>query len=1025
MTKFSADQVYRLLSPHSLTNEQRAVVEGAAIDAPTLVIAGAGNGKTELMTVRVLYLIANSLALPSEILGLTFTRKAASELSARVNQALYKLRESEMWPKELAQDFTPPNITTYNSFGNDIFRKLSLAVGYESDATLLTEASSVALADELVKNLKGELHQNLEDWDRTKDYLIELVLALASEVTDNQSNSETMIVELEKFIAHISALPKSDKGEPGQFQYIVDMVDAANLNILVANLVAEYLALKKRRNLVDFSDQVALALSALPEKFDHGYRFVLLDEYQDTSSIQTQLLSTLFRGQAVLAVGDPNQAIYGWRGASSNNLSGFHQDFGSVKPISYQLSKSWRSGQAVVDAANQLTKSLNAAQPDLAPVTLEPGDASKANFVTAQVFQDEISEAEAVADWFAKQLDADTSAALLLRTKASMQLYANAISSRGLAVEVTGLSGLLQLPEVLDLISALQVIQRPESGAHLMRLLSGPKWRIGPKDIVELSEMAKRLTRIRSEVTSAMPVTLVEALDELAKPQALDRWNFSDVGGPRLVQAAQLLRKMRATSNIGLAQFAWVVARELELDIELFAHSSQPNPLANLEAFIARIAEYEQSSIRPSLSGLLSWLDYAADRENFELPKSGAKKGVVQIMSVHAAKGLEWDLVALSQLNKGAFPVEGKGSKGWLAAGKLPFELRGDANVLPRFEYLRAGTQKEVKALYETFQEQNRNKQLSEERRLAYVAVTRARRALHITASHYKLGNKKPRELSEFLVELLDSGLADLVSPIPDVLETNPLENLKQQAVWPFDPLGQKRSQLEVAAQAVSASEPATLSDFSELALLLEERERGNWLAIPQLPRRLSASKLMQLISDPVSFADYLARPVPTQFSATAQRGTEFHRLLEERWLKDVELTEQDWAEEDFDLKANFDSSRFAAIKPEYVEQSIEFELGGLIVVCKIDAVFNQNGEYQVVDWKSGSSPTNQEDLDVRSIQLALYRIAFSKWQRIGVERVRASFFFAGDGKEVTPEKLLSEQELLAAIEAARTARRD
>lgn len=1025
MVRFSADQVYKLLSPHSLTEEQRAVVEGAAIDAPTLVIAGAGSGKTELMTVRVLYLIANSLAQPGEILGLTFTRKAASELSARVNQALYKLRESDMWPSELAIDFTPPNITTYNSFGNDIFRKLSLAVGYESDATLLTEASSVALADELVRHIKGELHQSLEEWDRNKDYLIDLILALAAEVTDNQSSSEQMIEVLSGVIAHIGSLPKSDRGEAGQFQYTVDLIAAANLNIVIASLVAEYLALKKRRNLVDFSDQVALALSALPSKFDHGYRFVLLDEYQDTSSIQTQLLSRLFRGQAVLAVGDPNQAIYGWRGASSNNLSGFHADFGSTVASTFQLSKSWRSGQAVVDAANQLTLALNAAQPELAPVTLTPGLLDKVNTVTAEVFQDELSEAEAVADWFEKNLDSDKSAALLLRTKSSMPLYAKVISERGISVEVTGLSGLLQLPEVLDLISALKVIQRPESGAALMRLLAGPRWRIGPKDLAQLSEMAKRLSRLRSEVTAAMPVTIVEALDELCRPGALERANLSELGGPRMVSAAKLLRKMRATSNIGLAQFAWVVVRELELDIELFAHSAQANPLANLEAFIARIAEYEQSSLRPSLTGLLTWLDYAIERENFELPKTGSKKGTVQIMSVHAAKGLEWDLVALAQLNKGSFPVEGKGAKGWLAAGRLPFELRGDSNVLAKFDYLRAQTQKEANALYLEFQESNRARQLAEERRLAYVAVTRAKSALHITASHYKQGNKKPREISEFLVELLNAGLVQLVNEIPEVMESNPLDNRTEQTIWPFDPLGSNRASLESAAKLVAASKPAAFQEFTELALLLEERERGNWLAIPELPRRLSASKLMQLITEPAKFSEYLARPVPQLFSPSAQRGTEFHRLLEEHWQLDVELSDQDWAVDDLDLKANFENSRFADLSPEFVEQSIEFELAGLVVVCKIDAVFLANDEYQVVDWKSGSSPKNQEELDSRAIQLALYRLAVAKWLGVGVERVKASFFFAADGKEIVPSNLPSEAELIDAIEKARTTRRD
>lgn len=1025
MAKFSADQVYKLLSEHSLTPEQRAVVEGAATDAPTLVIAGAGSGKTELMTVRVLYLIANSLALPSEILGLTFTRKAASELSARVNQALYKLRESEMWPASLGVDFTPPTITTYNSFGNDIFRKLSLAVGYESDATLLTEASSVALADDLVRSLKGQLHQSLEDWERSKEYLIDLVLALAAEVTDNQSSSDLVIQELERFSLYIAQLPKTDKGDSGLFQYTQDMLDAAHLNAVIASLVSEYLQLKKRRSLVDFSDQVALALTALPENFEHGFRFVLLDEYQDTSSIQTQLLSRLFRGQAVLAVGDPNQAIYGWRGASSNNLLGFHEDFGSKAKATFQLSKSWRSGQAVVDAANQLTKALNALQPELAPVTLEPGVIEKVNHVTAEVFQDEITEAEAVADWFEKHLDSDTSAALLLRTKASMSLFAKTISDRGIPVEVSGLSGLLQLPEVLDLISALKVIQRPESGVELMRLLAGPRWRIGPKDLAQLSEMAKRLSRIRSEVTSAMPVTIVEALDELCKPGALDRENFSELGGARLVAAAKLLRKMRASSNIGLAQFAWVVARELDLDIELFAHSTQLNPLANLEAFIARIAEYEQSSIRPSLSGLLSWLDYAIERENFELPKTGAKKGTVQIMSVHAAKGLEWDLVALAQLNRGSFPVEGKGAKGWLAAGKLPFALRGDSNVLPKFEYQQAQTQKELNALYQQFQDGNRARQLQEERRLAYVAVTRARSALHLTASHYKSGNKKPRELSEFLSELLEAGLVQLANPIPEVADSNPLANRKEQAVWPFDPLGSKRPTLEKAAAAVTSATPAQFSDFTELALLLEERERGNWLAAPELPRRLSASKLMSLISNPQEFAEYLARPMPSPYSASAQRGTDFHRLLEEHWLEDVELTDQDWAEEDLDLKANFESSRFSSLTPDFVEQSIEFELAGLVVVCKIDAVFGQGDGFLVVDWKSGASPKVQSEIDQRAIQLALYRLAFAKWKGVGLEKVQASFFFASDGVEVVPEKLPTETELVEAIEAARTARRD
>ena len=156
MTKYSAQQVFSVVSKNQLTAEQAAAISDASIDGPSLVIAGAGSGKTELMSVRTLYLVANALAKPSEILGLTFTRKAASELSNRVNAGLVELRESAFWPSGLAEDFEPPKITTYNSFGNEIFRSLSLQVGFEADATLLTEAGAISLAREIVSSATAD-----------------------------------------------------------------------------------------------------------------------------------------------------------------------------------------------------------------------------------------------------------------------------------------------------------------------------------------------------------------------------------------------------------------------------------------------------------------------------------------------------------------------------------------------------------------------------------------------------------------------------------------------------------------------------------------------------------------------------------------------------------------------------------------------------------------------------------------------------------------------------------------------------
>ena len=260
---------------------------------------------------------------------------------------------------------------------------------------------------------------------------------------------------------------------------------------------------------MDFSDHVALALEALERvDFELDYRFVMLDEYQDTSNIQTELLARLFAGRPVMAVGDPNQAIYGWRGASSENLANFHLDFGGS--ATFALSASWRSGAKILDAANHIASEIP--QTGLTPISLTSclGHESQ---VEVSIFQDELTEVEAVANYLASEVDAETSCAILFRTRASMKLYSTKLSELGVTHEVTGLSGLIEEPEVADLIAILKVLVQPEAGAELLRIASGPKFRIAPSDLVALAESARRLSSIRTEVDESKPVTIVELID--------------------------------------------------------------------------------------------------------------------------------------------------------------------------------------------------------------------------------------------------------------------------------------------------------------------------------------------------------------------------------------------------------------------------------------------------------------------------------------------------------------------------------
>lgn len=1027
MAKVSAQQVYSLISEHTLTPEQQAAVENAPIDSPSLVVAGAGSGKTELMTVRTLWLVANGFAKPNEILGLTFTKKAAAELAGRVQSALYLLRDSELWPSELEFDFEPPNISTYNSFGNEIFRQLALVVGLEADAALLGEGAAYQLARELIRKHAADIDPRILEWEKTIDHLTAAVLQMAAGITDHFCDPRRVVEEFDALSRFTLDLPKNAKGAEGYFEYTAKYLDAAKWNSLVANLASAYIAEKRKQNVVDFSDQVALAVLALDEFGNSGvssrYRFVMLDEYQDTSAIQTRMLSGLFRNQPVMGVGDPNQAIYGWRGATSANLANFANDFGSAKV--FPLSTSWRSGFAVVAAANKTAEPLAKSASfetlgTIEPVTLAAAENAPVGNVFVQVLPDEETEAREIADWLAERVNPGTSAAILVRTKAAMPILANAVSAKGLAVEVTGLGGLLETPEIIDLVSALKVIIRPEAGAQLLRILAGPRYRIGPRDLAELSRFAKKLGRLRQEVESNHPITIIEALDELLKPKASELSNLSEVALVRMQDAANLLRKLREVQGLSLTAFVEAVAKELWLDIELMSMPNLRDPLSNLNEFYQVVADYELFSERPSLEGFLTWLDYAKDRERFEAPKSGAKKGVVQILTMHSSKGLEWDFVAVPAVCKNNFPNQNKESNGWLSIGQLPWNLRSDAGSLPQWNWSSAQNQQDLKKSHEEYKELVAQRHEREETRLAYVAFTRAKKDLLISSSWFKRGTSTPREPSAFLTNLESLSTKLTFAPQP---ESNPLDSQPVTVSWPIDPIAQRRDELTRAAELVNSATPVPLD--AEYQLLVAEVNNQRREILPELPTRLPASAIAVLYRDPALFSQVLVRPMPQSFTKATDLGTKFHANLEDAFLAGSEVDFEAFLEENPDaeqLVSAYENSRFKGLIPSHTEFEIQFPLAGFVIVCKLDAVFKNGDSFEVVDWKTGQSPKTEKELAEKAVQLALYRIALAKYENVGVEKVSASFFYVAEGKEVKPERLISESELVEFLNGIRTA---
>jgi DNA helicase-2/ATP-dependent DNA helicase PcrA len=1029
--KYSAAEIFKVIKDFELAAEKIDAIENAPLDSPALVVAGAGSGKTELLAVRVLWLVANGFARPEQILGLTFTRKAATELSKRIFEALLKLRETSYWPEALEYEFVAPNISTYNAFSNQIFRDNCLSLGYESESTLLSEAAAFQLAREVCVRYGSDVSGSLSDLELNLDTIVQKVLELSQALSDNGSDAEQVRDVIEETANHIGQLPKkAGQGVDSRFAYIEELVEGLKPTPLIAELAERFQQEKKRRSLVDYSDQVALAYKAVSENADaamlirESYTAVLLDEYQDTSVLQTKLLSTLFGNSSVFAVGDPNQSIYGWRGASASNLDHFGLDFGSVRHFSLQTS--WRNPIKVLEMANRISLPLqepasfegkSATAEHVLPVKLvAKPDAivGITEFAFEQTIED---EATTVASWLKPAVAAGKKCAVLMRKRSSMALFVEKLQSQGIEVEVVGLGGLLELPEIVDLVCALKVVQRADSGSELIRLLTGARWRIGIKDIDRLFVMARKLSGPRQEGVFREEITIVEALDLVLNPKLELLKEFSDESLSRLQEAATLFQNLRSATALPLTDFVRLCAEELWLDIELRANPRLANPLAQLQSFYEIVSGFGLGSASALLGQFLNWLEYATKKERFEIPRVTPGAGVVQVLTVHAAKGLEWDFVAIPNLVEDDFPSKPRSTSGWLSGAELPFPLRGDSASLPVFKFESATIQTEIKAATDQFKADNKEHQLREEFRLVYVAITRTREALLLSGSYWKPANAGSRKPSRFMTEL-----AEGVYQFPDLNSAeNPLDLSPREKIWPLKPIGETHakvvadsaSQVEQATAKLSRIKPEDLNTSTihqEIDLLLKEQDdRLQRLSKVDLPVRIPASKFKEFISDlPAQAAKYL-RPVPTEPYRATKMGTAFHS-----WVEDFIISEVDAAPAEIsELTEIFKNSRFHGQSPVDVEIEINLTRGQNTFVCKLDAVFQVGDRFEIVDWKTGSAPKDKQTEQQMILQLALYRFAYSELKQIPLEQIDVCFYFVGDNIELRPEKVPGPEQLL------------
>ena len=953
----SATQIQAIVdATKTPTPEQVRVVE--APRRPLLVVAGAGSGKTETMSMRVLWLLANHPDVtPASILGLTFTRKAAGELGDRLRERIRLLsRELPQLSERLDED---PVTLTYNSFAERIVSEHGMRIGIDPDFSMLSEAGALDLMTQIVEAWPTDL-----DDDLSPAGVVGRILHLAGEIAEHGYTVESARQALEGFGRELEIVGDSNKAAR-------ELHQANQRRIAFLGPIEAYQKRKREMGLLDFSDQLVLATRIVREvpsvraALREEFRAVLLDEFQDTSVIQMELLSTLFGDHAVTAVGDPNQAIYGWRGASASSLETFLERFQTGAPEEGQtltLSTAWRNDVSILEAANRVAEplrevasyqagkeQLNAQSPVLVP---RPG---AGRGVVEIAYPAAYEDALAATVDFVRRVRAQPvtdgkrrTVAVLSRRRKDFPLIDAALREAGIPTEIVGLGGLLDQPAVQDVRAALELGYDVAASPWLARLLAGID--LGAADLMALGDWARVLAR--REGASSHQAVLLDAVDDPPAP------GWADKGRPAISEEA--VRRVRLLGE-RLRQVREGVGRSITEQVErailimgtlddVIADPLSMGGRAALDEFIAVAAAYEKETPGASLGSFLAYLRLADEREDgLDAPLGEPDPKAVQILTVHGSKGLEWDGVVVFGLCDGVFPSHSKKTSvewtddvppanAWLTdSGALPHPLRGDCGDLPPFvpdvEGSRTASAAYVKWSTKVYKPSVGVYAEREERRLAYVAMTRARSAQLLVGAWTSDFNMKVSHPSRYLMEASaqlfghtpqpaggtagavedrdvwgsgawrDLGVkpavgegACLIAPIPGEEEREALSASAPAETFPPAP-GPSRQRVAAAAASVRAQMRELAQDrdvFEALAelgddpsvrdtiALIEEDRLGREAPVVDLwAERVPATSVSAMLQDADEFARDMRRPMPVKPSSFSALGTVFHAWAE------------------------------------------------------------------------------------------------------------------------------------------------
>jgi DNA helicase-2/ATP-dependent DNA helicase PcrA len=927
--------------------QRRAVTWG---DGPLLVVAGAGTGKTTVLTRRIAWLIAEQRAKPSEILALTFTERAAAEMQERVDQLV-------------PYGYADSVICTFHAFGDRLLREHGLAVGMSDQVAVLSRAEQVTFLREHLDALPLERFRPLGNPTR--------FLSVLATHFSRARDEDVSPVEYRASAERLAARAVADPGDAG-------LAEEAARQLELAAAYETYERLLREADRIDFGDQVGLTLRLLRDHPDvlaaeqSRYRYVLVDEFQDTNHAQFELVQLLAPTPSgnVTVVGDDDQSIYRFRGAALSNILGFRAAYRKTGRV--VLTENFRSPQPILDAAYRLIRHND---PDRLEVRehIDKHLRAKGAVVAGQwegppvssvAFATTSDEADGVAERIATSLASGRRAgdhAVLVRGNRDADPYLRALSLRHIPWRFSGSAGLYRQPEVRVLLSFLRALNDPTDSVSLFDLATSDIFGLAAED-------ASRALNRASRRHLPLEAALREGLED---PTRATLRGPSAAIARRLVSSFDAHRELAAQLDAGELLYRFVTSTGWLARLALEARESGPERLQNV-ARLFDILRGAATVLRdPRLPFLVARLDtlIAAGDDPATADADVDEGDAVHVLTCHKAKGLEFPIVFMVGMAQDRFPTRSRRDP-----VELPEELVREASVGGDYH-------------------------LAEERRLCYVGMTRARQALVMTWARDE--GERPRRPSQFLLEALDLGPA---TPA-DVVRPSPIERIE-------------RLRPPAAAQT-SVRLPATRPDIVEQPLSLSYGQVSEYSDCPARYRYNHVIRLPTPASHPMVVGKALHAAVQAfhraQMAGTPMPLDDLHAALDRHWESDGFVTR---AHEDsrrasaHDALTRFWTDQQAAPAPVIgAEQEFAFRFGPDRVRGRMDRIDRDpDGSVAVVDYKSGDvrDAATATRRSRESLQLAIYALAWEAEHGAPPDRLVLHFLDSGEigVSRATPARL-------------------